>query len=174
MTAADDPFATRVPPTRGLGLFRRRTSAVEGELIGLLGVGLLMERVGSRVTCSPPPTGTDEDWLVCTFGDPAPALAAAGFSQDGSPEFYTGSDAGGFRSWRRGELNVITTPDRRFFELFMTATALAKRFNLLDKGDRIALFQAVLYGVRVDNLESPTDRPGDDAGPIPIARSVQP
>lgn len=33
-----------------------------------------------------------------------------------------------------------------------SATALAKRFSLLNKADRIALFKAVLYGVSADNL----------------------
>lgn len=116
-----------------------------------------MQRVGSRVTCSPAPTDTDEDWLVLMRGNPSEDLAALGFTKDKGPKFYTGSDAGGFRSWRKGELNLITTEEPRFYDLFVTATALAKRYNLLAKGDRIALFQAVLYGVRVDYLAHPSD-----------------
>lgn len=114
--------------------------------------------VGSRVTCFPAPEGTDEDWLVVTFRNPAEAMAQAGFTQDGSPEFYTGNDAGGFRSWRieGTDLNVITTESHEFFDRFMTATYLARRFNLLDKADRISLFQAVLYGVNTDGLEAQT------------------
>jgi len=112
-----------------------------------------VQPVGSRVTCDPAPADTDEDWLAYTPEDPAPRLIAAGFTQDGSPEFYTGNDNGGFRSWRKGDLNVITTPSWEFYCKFGTATALAKRFNLLLKEDRIALFQAVLYGVRAENLE---------------------
>lgn len=109
--------------------------------------------VGSRVTCDPAPSDTDEDWLALTFSDAGPHMEADGFSQDGSPQFYTGNDNGGFRSWRRGNLNVITTESREFFERFSTATELARRFNLLAKADRIALFQAVLYGVRAPDLE---------------------
>ena len=112
-----------------------------------------LEPMGSRVTCDPAPTGTDEDWLMLVRGDPQPRMAALGMDQDGSPEFYTGTDAGGFRSWRSGDLNVVTTRDEEFFNRFMTATHLARRFNLLVKADRIALFQAVLYGVRAANLE---------------------
>ncbi|WP_298844024.1 hypothetical protein [uncultured Salinicola sp.] len=111
------------------------------------------EPVGSRVTCDPAPTDTDEDWLVLVREVPVEKLQEAGFSQEGSPEFYTGNDAGGFRSWRKGEINLITTQSDEFFRLFLTATYLAKRFNLLRKQDRIALFQAVLYGVEVHNLE---------------------
>ena len=111
------------------------------------------EPVGSRVTCDPAPTDTDEDWLGLVREVPVEKLQEAGFSQEGSPEFYTGNDAGGFRSWRKGEINLITTQSDEFFRLFLTATYLAKRFNLLRKQDRIALFQAVLYGVEVHNLE---------------------
>lgn len=108
--------------------------------------------VGSRVTCDPSPLDTDEDWLVLVRSSTDVLLSNAGFSQDGSPEFYTGNDNGGFRSWRKGDVNVVTTESREFFDRFVTATDLAKRFNLLAKADRIALFQAVLYGVSVDNL----------------------
>lgn len=113
--------------------------------------------VGSRVTCNPPPVDTDEDWLVLTFGDVAEKMREAGFSQDGSPQFYTGNDNGGFRSWRHGDINVVTTESQEFYERFITATDLAKRFNLLAKADRIALFQAVLYGVDARNLQQASD-----------------
>ncbi len=115
----------------------------------------IVERVGSRVTCSPAPTDTDEDFLclVPEKDGGLEALSAHGFKQDGQPEFYTGNDNGGFRSFRKDDVNVITTNDRDFFMLFLTATHLAKRFNLLKKADRIALFQAVLYGVDYYNLE---------------------
>lgn len=109
--------------------------------------------VGSRITCDPAPVDTDEDWLVLVTDVPEKRMKETGFGQEGSPEFYTGNDAGGFRSWRKGDLNVITTQSDEFYRLFLTATYLAKRFNLLRKQDRIALFQAVLYGVEVKNLE---------------------
>jgi hypothetical protein len=132
------------------------TSAILDTVSLALGSSLVtMEPMGSRVTCSPPPTDTDEDWLLLVRGDPSKSMRLIGFVQDGSPQFYTGSDAGGFRSWRKGDVNLVTTPDLKFFDLFMTATHLAKRFNLMAKGDRIALFQAVLYGVRWFRLEEP-------------------
>ena len=114
--------------------------ALPGVLIGL-------KAVGSRVTCVPAPTDTDEDWLVLVLKDPENELTAAGFVMEGNPEFYTGNDNGGFRSWRKGEINLIVTQDTHFYSLFETATELARRYNLLEKSDRIALFQAVLYQV---------------------------
>lgn len=117
------------------------------------GIVTCVQPVGSRITCSPPPTTTDEDWLMLTDSNPAGVLKSLDFVQDRGPRFYTGNDDGSFRSWRRGDLNIITTPDSMFYERFLTATHLAARFNLLDKQDRIALFQAVLYGVDARNLE---------------------
>lgn len=138
------------------------------DVIAALGRGIHDARpVGSRVTCTPAPTDTDEDWLVLLAPNKEEtdldAMRNLGFAQDGRPEFYTGSDAGGFRSFRRGDVNIIITRDMGFFDLFMTATGLAKRFNLLDKGDRIALFQAVLYGVRTAMLEDPHGAAPEDA-----------
>ncbi|MEM0925828.1 MAG: hypothetical protein AAGJ83_07310 [Planctomycetota bacterium] len=125
------------------------------EIFEIVGPGVAATPVGSRVTCDPAPADTDEDWLICTRRrDISDRLDQAGFHAEGSPEFYTGNDNGEFRSWRRGNLNLIVTPDLAFYDRFETATALAKRFNLLDKRDRIALFQAVLYGVRWHNLEA--------------------
>lgn len=110
---------------------------------------------GSRVICDPPPNDTDEDFcvLVEDWDDARAYFEAVGFKLDGKPEFYTGNDNGGFRSYRKGDINLIATTDREFFELFRTATELARRFNLRRKSDRIALFQAVLYGVKANNLE---------------------
>ena len=107
------------------------------------------------MTCDPAPQGTDEDYLVWTggLGGDEEALIDAGFTVEGEPEFYTGNDNGGFSSYRKGDVNVITTPDIDFYRHFLTATELAKRFNLLKKSDRIALFQAVLYRVNVSDLE---------------------
>lgn len=130
--------------------------AKRSEIVEATGA-LLAVPVGSRVTCNPPPTNTDEDWLCLMAGDPTERMSAAGFKQDGSPEFYTGNDNGGFRSWRKGDLNIVTTESQEFFERFETATYLAKRLNLMEKADRIALFQAVLYGVHYYNLQPTGD-----------------
>lgn len=117
-------------------------------------IALAYMPVGSRVTCDPPPMDTDEDFLCLVADDVAAAawLADRGFSQDGEPEFYTRNDNGGFRSFRFADVNVIITENVTFYDKFGTATALAKRFNLLNKQDRIALFQAVLYGVGEGDL----------------------
>lgn len=125
------------------------------DISSIVGDFAMYEPVGSRVTCDPAPQDTDEDYLVLdSMIDSIPAkLEAAGFTVEGESEFYTGNDAGGFVSYRKGNVNVICTSDGDFYQNFLTATALAKRFNLLRKADRIALFQAVLYRVSPNNLE---------------------
>lgn len=110
--------------------------------------------VGSRVTCSPPPRDTDQDVLVLIDGTDQGYIKAydgfrkAGWSLDGSeivvPEFAQ-SPHERFNSFSKGEINCIITDSETFFKRFMAATAIATRLNLLDKSDRIALFQAVLY-----------------------------
>lgn len=107
--------------------------------------------VGSRVTCDPPPVGTDQDVLVYVdlyaCNPLFNALEAEGWECDGS-EMYMNSvrEGEGFQSYRKGELNLVITSDSEFYDRFVAATSVAKRFNLLDKADRVALFQAVLYG----------------------------
>lgn len=117
---------------------------------------LAWSRTGSRVICDPAPVDTDEDWVCFQphYDDAIKALEADGFKSEGLPEFYTGNNRGSFRSLRKGVLNLILTDDKEFFDLFVSATELARRFNLQEKADRIALFQVVLYGVEAHNLEA--------------------
>lgn len=111
--------------------------------------------VGSRVTCSPPPLDTDIDYLVLTqpgaFWKVVWALDAGGYELGGS-EVYDASDChlgvvseGGFQSFKKGDVNYIITCDEGFFKQFVFASDIAKKLNLLDKKDRVALFQIILY-----------------------------
>lgn len=104
-------------------------------------------RVGSRVTCNPPPTDTDEDYLVLVdildLSRSLDALKDEGwemgteFSAAHQPEFY---------SLKKNNVNVIVTGSQFWFEKFELATRVATKLNLLNKEDRITLFQAILYG----------------------------
>ena len=112
----------------------------------------VVEPTGSRVTCNPAPTETDADYLVQAPNDVA-ALSAVvcviegeGFSQDGATEHYQDVTGDGFLSWRRDEINLIVTKNPLFAKRHRAATALCRHLNLMEKDDRIALFQAVLYG----------------------------
>jgi hypothetical protein len=115
-----------------------------------------VDQVGSQVTCSPSPEGTDRDYLVLVHSQDLNAqerfiqkVQHAGFTQTikevVSPNSLHGSN-GVFASFRHGEINLIVTTCEHFHRRFLAATSVAKRLNLLQKSDRIALFQAVLYG----------------------------
>ena len=51
-----------------------------------------------------------------------------------------------FWSYTKGDVNLIVTKNPVFFARFLAATSVSKRLNIMKKADRIALFQAVLYG----------------------------
>lgn len=113
------------------------------------------EPVGSRVTCSPPPMDTDEDHLILIAGEDLQyaldALDAEGYVPGGS---YLHPSEGAFVSLRKGELNLLITSKDTFYRRFVAATTVARRLNLMDKEDRIALFQAVLYGNRCNGANA--------------------
>lgn len=118
----------------------------------LEGLGCVVQPCGSRVTCNPAPQDTDADYLVQmlrtdtdTVGRVVNELSGAGFKWEGS-EHYQDAAASDFMSWRKDDTNLIVTSNAEFANRHRVATALCKRLNLLVKADRIALFQAVLYG----------------------------
>lgn len=109
--------------------------------------------VGSTYACTPVPEGADRDWLALTFATEAPAvevrMLADGWCLEGSRPTDDRLACGGdnsFSSFRRGEDNIILTTCPGFYRKFLAATSVAKRLNVQCKADRIALFQAVLYG----------------------------
>ena len=107
--------------------------------------GLPFFRTGSREICDPAPTDTDVDFVVLDLN------RTSDFERDGYPRTTKDqrSRYGGppeFNTYRRGEVNLIVVHSWGSFDAWRAATAAAKQMNLLDKVERIALFQGVLYG----------------------------
>lgn len=107
---------------------------------------------GSRVICNPPVTDTDEDWVLLVEKWRMQKFEKALETYDDEAVFES-EDYGGLKHFESirlnlptGELNLIVTHDREFFDKFVAATSVAKRLNLLKRDDRVALFSAVLYG----------------------------
>ena len=107
------------------------------------------QMVGSRVTCDPPPEDTDEDWLVLDLDhkvfdllERTSAHRCLGDYDDDSNDLLT-SDMSAFRI---DEVNIICMHNQEQYDRFLLATRLAKQFNLLEKKDRVDLFNAVRYG----------------------------
>src|SRR6478752_3255819 len=89
--------------------------------------------VGSRVTCNPPPTDTDQDVLVYT-PDVVPLyqhLKGSGWEVD------KGYDMPQFDSWRKDDYNIISTNIQSWAIKFLKATKECKKNNVLDKAERI-------------------------------------
>lgn len=117
---------------------------------------LEQEPVGSRVTCNPAPLDTDEDYLylVKDLSKFCKDAEKQGMLVDGSevtPMDEEGDSIDFFVSFSTfgRAVNIIVTDSQEFFDRFMVATHVAKKLNLLDKQQRILLFQAILYGNKV-------------------------
>lgn len=104
---------------------------------------------GSAVICNPPVLNSDKDFIICATN---PRLLIeflvknnfeVSLNNDGKYEFNPDD---GITCLRRDEVNLVVTVSRDFYLKFVEATDLAKKLNLLEKSQRIALFQYVLYG----------------------------
>lgn len=130
---------------------------MNSELKKVLDGALKWQAVGSRVTCDPAPVNTDQDYLVLVGEDAIgfiDKMTSYGFDvelgEGYAEDALNGGEDNRFQSYRMDDVNLIATVDPDFYERFVAATSVARRFNLLEKADRIALFQAVLYGNRCD------------------------
>ena len=107
-----------------------------------------MEYVGSRVTCNPAPTDTDEDILLLVDDLEEVIVRCTNQGYVGGETYF---DSGAitklpdFCSLRKGDMNLIVTSNKLFYDKFLLATSVCKKLNLLKKNDRITVFQAILY-----------------------------
>jgi len=107
---------------------------------------------GSNYICNPPVTNTDIDtmYLVSDMEKTYTELVAQGWKY-GSNDTYP-PDL--WASFRKGPYNALITYDINHFNAFLKATEEAKRLNLLDKKDRIALFNKYT-GIKSQSRETP-------------------
>ncbi len=122
------------------------------------GKSIQYKLVGSRVTCDPAPSDTDQDVLVLVNNEQLCYLLSYcgnnGFILDGSCVEDSAQylkENGRFQSFTKDKINLIITTDNVFYQRFKAATFIAKKLNLLQKQDRIDLFQAVLYANTPDS-----------------------
>jgi len=111
-----------------------------------------MEFVGSRVTCNPPPKDTDEDILIytetiATLIHDCKANGFVGGEVYFTPDSKTTSQ---FISLKQGDINLIVTDNKDFYDKFLLATHVCKTLNVMEKQHRITVFQAILYGKKIE------------------------
>jgi hypothetical protein len=134
-------------------------------MLEVLESGTIIVPVGSRVTCSPPPTDTDEDFLllVDNMNDAVSKLIDLGFSDSRTPEqekeyrSLQRASGGKFTSLRFGDVNYIVTESAFFFDRFLTATHICKTMNVMDKQDRILIFHGVFGDSYLNKTPGITD-----------------
>lgn len=59
------------------------------------------------------------------------------------PEARVSATDGGFESWRKDNINLIITYSKEFFDKFMAASDVCRKLNVLNKEDRVMVFEAV-------------------------------
>ena len=104
---------------------------------------------GSKYICNPPVLNTDEDYavLVNNLTVYAQSLLDDGWDVLIAFDDYRPPNGGHrFFSARKGEMNLIVFDQKDGYDWMVKATELAKRFNLTDKADRVALFDAIRGG----------------------------
>lgn len=124
----------------------------------LEGLGCEVTRTGSQEICNPPPVGSDIDYLVWVpssdlLGYVVNCLSGHGYNWEGDVH-YQEVGKSSFMSWRNVEMNFIVTANEVFKKRHKAATAICKKLNVMDKADRVAIFQAFLYGNVVEEAVS--------------------
>lgn len=97
-------------------------------------------RTGSREIYPDGAVQSDVDYVVLNQDDID--FVALGFTLEGETGSY---DFESFRSFRRGEVNLIVVDSLMAFRKWRVATAAAKQLRLKRRDDRVRLFQGVLY-----------------------------
>lgn len=120
--------------------------------------------VGSRVTCNPPPTDSDEDYALLMSSNEARqsemvlVFSRLGFELEGKDY---GRDDEEFQSWRLEDydkkinVNLICMWDVVLFEKFIAATRLCKVLNVMERGKRVLLFRTVMHGKFPEDEDDP-------------------
>lgn len=101
---------------------------------------------GSSFICDPPVTNTDIDYVVFVTNkeEVCKYLTENGWTFCGG-EAYNNPD-NDFLAVRNQDLNYILVDEEHTFDQWEAATLLAKKRNLLNKNERIALFRNIFKG----------------------------
>lgn len=98
---------------------------------------------GSRYICDPPPTDTDNDTVILIAPEDFDSVNVTLMLNDWE---LGGSMVPGdiWYSYKKGIENYIITTSEEHYRKWITATRIAKKFNMVNKEDRIDLFKAIV------------------------------
>jgi hypothetical protein len=101
---------------------------------------------GSNYICNPPVTNTDVDemFLVDDLQEVNFQLTGLGWKKCGLEEETYQDTPSHWAAYRKENMNALLTTNLKYFMDFFKATEEAKHLNLLNKEDRVALFQKIL------------------------------
>ena len=101
---------------------------------------------GSNYICNPPVTNTDVDemFLVDDLQEVNFQLTGLGWTKCGLEEETYQDKPSHWAAYRKENMNALLTINLKYFMDFFKATEEAKHLNLLNKEDRVALFQKIL------------------------------
>ena len=101
---------------------------------------------GSSYICNPPVTNTDVDemFLVDDLQEVNFQLTGLGWTKCGLEEETYQDKPSHWAAYRKENMNALLTTDLKYFMDFFKATEEAKHLNLLNREDRVALFQKIL------------------------------
>lgn len=106
---------------------------------------------GSSYICNPPVTWTDIDEMFYVYDlvETEQELLKDGWKKCGIAEYAIGTWA----AYRKGINNALVTSNKTHYDKFEAATELAKKRNLLNKEDRIKLFNTVVGAQHAKDAE---------------------
>lgn len=113
--------------------------------------GIIPELTGSQYICDSAPENSDWDYLLevssikSEVASIASFLVGRGFSIDAG-EHYQEAIQNTFMSFKKDKLNFLLSNNSDWCTKHRIATKLCKRLKLNNKEDRVATFQAILYG----------------------------
>ena len=101
---------------------------------------------GSNYICNPPVTNTDVDemFLVDDLQEVNFQLTGLGWEKCGLEDKEYDNKPSHWAAYRKENMNALLTTNLKYFMNFFKATEEAKHLNLLNKEDRVALFQKIL------------------------------
>ncbi len=96
---------------------------------------------GSNYICNPPVEDTDIDtmYFVKDLYEADRIILAEGWTACDKGEY----DISNWRAYRKGKYNALITDNYNHYIRFEAATELAKKYNLLEKEERIEIFEIV-------------------------------